>query len=640
MCGIAGIICPSLPLALEGVRRINAAQVQRGPNDTGIYSTQVGAFGLALGHQRLSIQDLSDAGHQPMVHVETGNVIVYNGELYNVAELRGELLSNGARFRSRSDTEVILEAFAQWGPRCAERFHGMFAFALWCPATNVLHVVRDPLGIKPLYLAETHRSLILASELRAILATGAVDRTIDRQGLASLFAYGAVAAPHTMIEGVRLLEPGTWSEVTFTERLERRSKAFWRFPVGGQRKLSAKSAGEELREPLERAVRTHVANSDVPVGVFLSSGIDSTAVAALAAHARGGDLDTFCVSVATDSVEDESHAAALTAALIGSRHHEVRIGESEALKLARSWLMSTDQPTIDGLNTFVISRAVRERGIVVALSGVGGDEMFGGYSTFTQVPWLRRFASLARLVPSEARRRLATRLAGYIGGKRALKVADLAASNGDILDLCLLRRRLYADVDMRAFGFGDDSHASHFLPPEAVSRLKIERADDWATVRNLETALYMSNTLLRDTDVFGMAHGLEIRVPLLDRAVIDCALSWSPAETALRPAQNKAALVAALGDRLPRHVLSLPKRGFSLPQTEWLAGPLRAEFSARVDDLARSGLVDSRAVRLIWSQCPQRDPQASWARKWLLGALGAWIERLRGDHSRSLRLVG
>ncbi len=618
---------------------MNVAQAHRGPDDAGIFSDQVGAYALALGHRRLSIQDVSQAGHQPMTHPETGDVIVYNGELYNVTELRTELASSGAQFRSRSDTEVILHAFATWGRGCAERFHGMFAFALWSPRQRTLHMVRDPLGIKPMYVAATPQSLIIASELRAILATGAVERNIDQHGLASLLAYGAVAAPRTMIDGVRLLDPGNWSEVTFGETLVRRDFVYWRSPAVRRRTVSANVAGAELRGPLERAVRAHLI-SDVPVGVFLSSGIDSTAVAALAAEARGGDIDTFCVCVETDSGVDESGPAAHTAALIGARHHEVRLGEGEALKLARNWLLSTDQPTIDGLNTFVISRAVRERGIVVALSGLGGDEMFGGYSTFTEVPLMRRLAPLARLMPSHLRRRMAMIIANRFGAHRALKVADLAASSGNLIDLCLLRRRLFADQNMTDFGFGDRSLRSrHFLPFEALSSLDLSSDSDWIAIRRLETALYMGNMLLRDSDVFGMAHGLEIRVPLLDQGVVDCALSLSRTSRISPRGPNKPCLVAALGNRLPKHVLSLPKRGFSLPQAEWLVGPLHSEFSDRVEYLARSGLMAPQAVRLAWSRCVHADG-AGWSRGWLLATLGAWLEKVRDSRSQSLRLVG
>jgi asparagine synthase (glutamine-hydrolysing) len=625
MCGIAGAMCSSAAASVGAVRRMNDAQAHRGPDGVGVYTAQVGRSSLALGHRRLAIQDVSPSGHQPMVNPATEDVVVYNGELYNVNELRKELSVGGAPFRGRSDTEVLLRAFERWGTDCLDRLYGMFAFGIYRPSNQRLYLARDPLGIKPLYIARTKDGFAFASELKGILASGMVENRVDRYGLASLLAYGAVAAPRTMIDGVHMVDPATCVEIDLSGRAPERSHVYWRFPDTLAYESSPGSVGEALREPLERAVSSHLI-SEVPVGVFLSSGLDSTAVAVLAAQARGGDIDTLTVSLAEDPSIDESRAAAETAQVIGARHHAVRLGASEALELTRRWLASIDQPTVDGLNTFVISRAVREHGIVVALSGLGGDELFGGYTSFRNVPRLVRLARMARWLPAPQRRRIAERI---VRGTRGRKGGDLAASSGSVLDLYLLWRRVLSDADMERLGFEQpELRAAGYLPPEVDATRYVSKDDVWASVRELETRLYMGNMLLRDADVFGMRHGLEIRVPLLDRRVVDTALAWSLRTRGIGHA-NKPWLTSALRGRLPSHVLHQKKRGFSLPQAKWMRGVLRDEFESHLRLLASSGMLEPKAVWGPWHQFIDAKDQSAWSRAWLMATLGAWLQQIQ-----------
>lgn len=621
MCGIAGVMCSSPAVAVRAVRRMNLYQAHRGPDDVGSYFSRVGEKSLSLGHRRLAIQDVSASGHQPMVNERTQDVVVYNGELYNVAELRTELAGRGVVFHGRSDTEVLLHGFEHWGVGCLERLCGMFAFALFRPRDQKLFLARDPLGIKPLYFARSPDGFVFGSELKGVLASGLIEGRVDREGLASALAYGAVAAPRTMIEGVRMIDAGTCVEVDLSADGRSRNHVYWTFPGGAARRGSADVVGCALREHLQRAVASHLI-SDVPVGVFLSSGLDSTAVAVLAAEARQGDIDTLTVSLAEDPAIDESRAAAETAQLIGARHHAVRLGSSEALELTRSWLASIDQPTVDGLNTFVLSRAVREHGIVVALSGLGGDEMFGGYSSFREVPRWASWAHMVRPIPMAQRRRAAE---WWIGGARGRKAGDLAASSGSILDLYLRGRRLFSDVDMQRFGFDEPARfTAGFLPPEVDASSWVTSNDTWASVRRLETQLYMGNMLLRDADVFGMRNGLEIRVPLLDRRVVDAALGWTQHRRDRVRDANKPWLTRALGESLPRHVLHQKKRGFSLPQAKWMCGVLRDEFESHMTTLARSGLLDPTTVWEPWNSFMSGHDTSAWSRAWLMATVGAW----------------
>lgn len=629
MCGLAGVVHGDAHSARAAVRAMNASQTHRGPDDVGEASLIVGPRTLALGHRRLSILDLSPGGHQPMTNPETGDVIVYNGELYNYRPLRAELASLGDRFRTESDTEVVLNAFARWGAGALRRFSGMYAFGLYEVRTQRLHLARDPIGIKPLYIATSADAVVFASELRGILASGLVERRIDRRALASAFAYGSVVGPLTMIEGVRLIDPGMHLAIDLrAPRLDldaSRTLRFFSLPSRAARAPIAQVA-ESLRPVLRDSVASHL-QSDVPVGVFLSRGIDSTAIAALASELRGGDVDTFTVSLADDAAMDEGPAAARTARALGTCHHDVRISEAEVRPLVAKALACVDQPSVDGLNTWVISRAVRERGIVVALSGLGGDEMFGGYSTFRDVPALRRALRLGARMPVSARRRAAAVLLATRSAAQRQKGIELASTAATVDDVYFRRRRLMSDAEMDALGFAENALDRAYVPRESEPRRDLPDDDDWAAVRVLESRFYMANTLLRDSDVFAMAHGLEIRVPLLGQGVVREALRWTRAAIELRRGPNKPWLAAAIGDRIPAEVAGAPKRGFSLPQARWMVGALREQFEWWIGALATSGVVDERGVRGAWEAFLREPAGPGWSRAWMLAVVGAWLDR-------------
>ncbi len=636
MCGIAGVVHRSEATAVAAVQRMNDAQAHRGPDGEGLRVLRVAGQAVTLGHRRLAIQDLSPAGQQPMENPATGDVIVYNGELYNVAALRAEL-SDGA-LRSRSDTELLLKAFERWGIACLDRLSGMFAFALYAAREKKLYLARDPLGIKPLYWSVARDgALVFASELRAVVASGLVETRVDPFGLESVLAYGAVTGPRTMLEDVRLLDPGTWTAFD-PARLESppRFVRYWDPAVRPQVERSSERVASALRPALHEAVRNHLVG-DVPVALFLSGGIDSSAIAALASEMRHGDIDTFTVRIAGDAAMDEAPIARRTAEALGTRHHDVTFAEGDALALATKWLESIDQPSVDGLNTYVIARAARERGIVVALSGLGGDEMFGGYSTFRTVPVLARAATLGRRLPRGLVEALAARWSfGF--ETRAEKLADLLDVEPGIAAMCVSRRRLMSNEQMDSLGLGKRRGAL-FLPPECVVQREGLGDSAWATIRDVETRFYMANMLLRDADVFGMAHGLEIRVPLLDRAVVEAALAFARPALTLRQKPSKPWLVAALDGRIPREVLAGGKRGFSLPQAQWMRGPLREVFESRIDAVATSGYVEPAGVRRVWERFLREPEGPAWSRAWLLGSLGEWFTRMSADAGASRRAL-
>lgn len=639
MCGIAGAFSPRPRRALEAASTMSGLLVHRGPDDDGLWSAEVPAGEVAFGFRRLAIQDLSPAGHQPMVHGPTGLSIVFNGEVYNFQALREELTALGATFRSRGDTEVVLEAYARWGVAAFARLSGMFAIAIFDPRAKTLTLARDAMGIKPLYYGFGPDGFAFASELRALRASGFIDPATDRRALATFLAYGAVAAPLTMLKHARLLEPGCFATLDLSHwppsALSLREKRFWAIPKPVRPAPPEPEVRAEMAARLREAVRTHLI-SDVPVGVFLSSGIDSTAVATLAAELRGGDVDTFTVSFEGSGSLDEGPVAAATAARLGTRHHNVTVPEHKVVPLAEKWMHSVDQPTFDGLNTYLVSQAVRERGIVVALSGLGGDEIFGGYPSFREVPRLRRYARATSWIPSGLRAAAVDLLLAGRSDAQRRKGRDLATHTRTTLrSLYFRRRRLLSDAEVQDLGFDareldlDDD----FLPPESFpDRWTWPDEFPFSALRVLESRFYMGNMLLRDTDVFGMAHGLEVRVPLLDRSVIDYALTLPGEAWVDTDGPNKPLLVEAVGN-IPPDIVRLAKRGFGLPQARWMDGPLRELFVDAFDRVVGSGLVETAAARQVWTDF-QRDREGpTWSRAWGMGVLGRWLAAFGESHA-------
>lgn len=631
MCGISGFFHPQQELAKSGVNAMTAAQTHRGPDDQGIETFPTPGGFLALGQRRLAILDLSPAGHQPMLHPESGNWIVFNGEIYNYPTLRRELEASGTRFRSHCDTEAILHAYARWGSAGFDRLHGMFALALYDRAQQTLILARDPLGIKPLYYAVTGDGFAFASELRALTASGLLDREMDRRALAGLLAYGAVQQPLTLYQNARLLEPGTGLRVDLSQPLSRQPtpepRRFWSFPTP-QPAPTYPDAVDAVRTLLNEAVRSHLL-SDVPVGVFLSSGLDSSAIATLSAAASAG-IHTFTVGLDGHPAQDEGPIAAETARQLGVTHHAIALTEADVLIQTRRYLASLDQPTMDGLNTFIIAGAVRECGYKVALSGLGGDELFGGYPSFRQIPRLARWLRWAAVLPAPLRRAGADLLFSTHSKAQRRKARELATTPPTLPSLYFRRRRLFSDQELTNFGFStaDLGLNAAWLPPESRPEMDLAGLDPEAVISILESRFYMGNTLLRDADVFGMAHGLEIRVPLLDRALLDTVYALPGRWRTPRGRQNKPLLADAMAHE-PRlsAIQHLPKRGFSLPQAAWMAGPLREEFEHRLTVLAAAGLVDPGAVQQVWQDFLVDRTGPTWSRAWLLGGLGAWLEQ-------------
>lgn len=626
MCGIAGILMAGDPGALEQrLAQMVSSQAHRGPDDRGMVRCELGARHLLLGHRRLSIIDRSAAGQQPMFHPDTGDCLIFNGEIYNHQLLRDELKAAGVRFRGHSDTEVLLHTLARHGLKAFERLSGMYALAWFRSQEQQLVLARDPLGIKPLYFADTRGGLVFASEARAIIASGLVGKSIDRQGLAEFLAYGAVQHPDTLFEGLHSLAKGSYRVFDATGA-PGSPRQFWRSPtVDARRKLDPTVA--EIRETVDAAVSAHLV-ADVPVGVFLSSGIDSTIVAGVAAR-HTPELRSFTVGFTDHPDLSEFDAAAATARRFGLRHTEIAISEAIAEQAADAWLDAMDLPSIDGLNTYVISRAVRAHDIKVALSGLGGDELFAGYPSFVDVPRLAGLLGPLRRLPPGLRNAAARAGARLITKSSRGKFLDMTRSDGSLEQLFLQRRRLMSDsflsaLDVTPSALGLDAS---FLGPRCREGLELEGSSPVADISRLEMHFYQANTLLRDSDTNSMAHGLELRVPLLDLRLVELMATVPDALRLPGRSPDKALLRAAFPDLVPSKLFGPAKLGFTLPIRRWMLGPLRPRCEAALDRLKSSGLLRPAGIDFIWNAFIAAPETPVWSRAWALVVAGDYLGR-------------
>lgn len=522
---------------------------RRGPDDEGQWQQPVAGGVLQMLHTRLAIQDLTSAGHQPMRSSDQRFVLVFNGEIYNAPALRSELEHGGVRFRSHSDTEVVLEGFARWGVELFPRLNGIFALAIWDEEQHSLTLARDRFGVKPLLWWRDSSAWAVASELSVLRAAGLPPKPqLDRQALEQFWQWGSVQSPRTLVMGVQCIPPGYWARweaQASTEQWHLKSFAELPTDVLTSNELSYREAVTAVASAFEQAVERQML-ADVPVGAFLSGGLDSASVVALMAACAHRPVCTFSLGFASDDlssgVVDERSLAACTARHFGTDHHEVVLTASEVLGSLSEFCDAIDQPSVDGLNTFLVARAASARGLRVAMSGLGGDELFAGYPVF-QRAWLfesrpSSTASFRSRLPWKVLQRLGWEYCRFSWGS---------------LDALGAHRRLHPGTETMG------------------ALLSIEEAelDLVAQISRLELRGYMANTLLRDSDAVTMHHGLELRVPFLDSDLADLILRL-PSAYKMGLGIVKPLLGDAIGVRLPEAILKAPKRGFELPFASWL----------------------------------------------------------------------
>jgi asparagine synthase (glutamine-hydrolysing) len=626
MCGIVGILARKTEIPPSVLERATQSLAHRGPDDSGtvlLKETHPESLEIGLGHRRLSILDLSPLGHQPMQDPVSGSWIVFNGEIYNFRALKKELEENGACFKSNCDTEVILAAYRVWGESCLTRLEGMFAFAIWDAPRKRLLLARDPMGIKPLYYSQSDQTFIFASEVRTLLGTGLVPRKPDPAGVLSFLTFGSVYEPWTMVEGIKALPPG---HLLTLENGSVTIREYWNPLQASTSAQSARGAtAERLPAILRDAVLSHLV-SDVPVGIFLSGGIDSSALVAVLRH-NGVRASTFSL-VFQEEEFNEAQYSREVARCFDTDHHEISVSQQDTLTALPDALHAMDQPTIDGINTYLVSAKTRAAGVKVALTGLGADEMFAGYSNFRRVPKMEIFSSRLGRLPRFARQPLSASMALFAGkGDRGRKLAELAAAHDSMTHPYFLARMLFGATEREAL-FAASTYQSAQQSLDRVLKESVvagESLDPVNRVSYLESTFYMRNTLLRDSDFMSMAHGLELRVPFLDRALVE-ALFRIHGKRKLEGNSPKPLLLASLGVGLPSGIVNRPKRGFTLPFERWLRGEMKPVVE---DTLLKNNWdrvsINANAVRDVWHRF--QAGKTSWSRPWSLFVLARWCEQ-------------
>ena len=631
MCGLAGIAARNLSAAqVASVGAMTAALSHRGPDSSGVKALP----NCALGNTRLAILDLSERGQQPMPNGDESSWITYNGECYNAAELREWLRSRGHKFHSATDTEVVLHLYDELGETCVERLRGMFAFAIWDGGNKRLLLARDRLGIKPLYYALTPEELVFASEIKALLASNLIPRNVNTHGVRAFLRLGHIPPPWTAVRTVQPLEPGhvaIWQDGSFQKR------CYWSLKPHRSDASQTKSENTSatLSEGLLEAMRLHLI-SDVPIALFLSGGVDSAALGALAKLAGANQLTALTIGFEEKSF-DESEASRRTADLLGIPHDILMLSAGEIRDSLDHAIWAMDEPTVDGLNAYWICRTAARAGFKVALTGQGGDELFGGY---TSMQWFERFThaatwlrpiprSLARVVLDHDvlpfRWRKLSYLAGaddpFVAAELAVKTLFLEQDIGTLLDSSL--------IEINSDGAG----ACH---DEAMCHLRawadrVKDCDVREKAAYLDVYAHLEPRLLRDGDAMSMAHSLELRPVFLDHKLVEYVFSL-PASLRM---QNKRLLLDAMrglmSAKVYEEIVIRPKRVFSFPFARWMVGELRTtiEASFESDRISATGVLNPAAVQSVWRRFLAHPGRVGWSRVWSLFIMQRWCETMR-----------
>lgn len=603
MCGIVGIFAyhhAANSVDREELLRIRDRMTARGPNGFGAWYSVDNRIGL--GHRRLSILDLSERAAQPMVSIDGNLAITFNGEIYNYRQLRAGLEANGCTFRTQSDTEVLLQLYAEKGEAMVHDLRGMFAFGLWDVAKGALLLARDPYGIKPLYYSDNGWTVRFGSQVKALLAGGRISRDPEPAGIVGFQLFGSVPEPFTLYREVRALPAGhlQWVDGTGPREPKPFANLAAILAAGALNPAPAVELPERVRVAALDSVRAHLV-ADVEVGAFLSAGVDSGALLGLMRDAGQREIRaiTLAFEEFRDTDEDEAPLAARVAKRYGARHIVRRVSEREFVDDLPAILDAMDQPSIDGVNTWFVSKAAKEAGLKVAISGLGGDELLAGYPSFITLPrWRRRYGYIAA-VPGLGR--LARALIRHVapGYARARpKVLGLLEHADSWAGAYLLQRGLFLPHELNKIMDPD-------LAREGLRRLKPMRrlakslvpdpGSAVARVCALESAHYMRNQLLRDADWAGMAHGLEIRVPLVDVVLLK---SLAPAIAGLVPGAGKAALAKAPTMPIPDEIVMREKTGFAVPTGAWMTTAAGQRLAER-DSNEPKGLVSRRWSRVV-----------------------------------------
>ena len=614
MCGITGILhFGNIPDARDKVQGMTNALQHRGPDVEGLYNDDL----ISLGHRRLSIIDLSTSANQPFIDPSGRFVLVFNGEIYNYRSLKEEL--SNYNFTTTSDTEVLMAAFITWGIDCVHRLKGMFAFAMWDTRLEKLWLVRDRLGVKPLLFAKINGCVLFASERRALTSSQMFNRELDQQALFEFLSYQSTGYPGAILKHIRQLKAGSFLEITKNKTYEIQ---YWKpSSIVMQTGMNDADIRKTIFNKINEAVASRMV-SDVPMGAFLSGGIDSSAVVALMSLNSSSKINTFNVAF-TEADFDESVYAEQVSKRFGTHHEKVLLKPEDFLSNVEEALSVMDSPSMDGVNTYVISKAIRETGIKVAMSGIGGDELFAGYPTFLQYYKLKKVRSgYAALMPF--RKLIAAMMKNSKTNRNQRLSSLLALDDMSIWNMYPIMRSVLTPSYINSFTHLD-VHASNLpsiLKHEMMDTTKLGLFSQYSIAEYL---CYTQNTLLKDADQMSMAVGLEIREPFFDHELIEYVLSIP--DHIKFPMYPKQLMVEALEPLLPKEIVHRPKQGFLLPWEKWMRSELSSFCEKQLLSISERSFINKKELMSYWQRFLKKDPAVRWSELWLFVVLGYWMDR-------------
>jgi asparagine synthase (glutamine-hydrolysing) len=624
MCGIAGLL--DFDNLSENPGRILRTMLDsirhRGPDDRGeeLISNENGPT-LHLGHQRFSIIDLSPGGHQPMPNDDKSLWLSTNSEIYNYRELREEL-SDTFRFNSQSDTEVLLKSYEHWGIDCLEKLRGMFAFAVWDSKKQQLILARDRLGIKPLYYIAGEKQFLFASEVRALLASGLSDSEINPTGLYHYLSFGHLKSPESIIGNIQELKPGHYLVVDSDGNVQKTQ--YWH-PLDSIE--APENDGGSIQDVLLESIKYRQV-SDVPIGAFLSGGIDSSAIVSHMANISDEPITTLTIGFKEKEFDESEHSAEISR-LFKTRHKLLTLDEKQLLDALPAAISAMDQPTMDGINTFLISRAANEAGLKVVLSGLGGDELFGGYPSFQLVPNLLEKKKWLLYYPKFLLN-LGTKMLKYsLSSDQSIKLDHWLNGKLSGAHEYYLIRALYCQDQVSELFLDQSLVEKETLKNFQTTKdsLNLEKLDgDFNLISYLETTHYLQNMLLRDTDMMSMSHPVEVRVPFIDHKLVEYMFSM-PEKLKKLTATPKALLVNSMKPPLPDPIVHRKKMGFTLPFEPWMRGAMKPEMESVLLTSVKplENLISQEATEKIWQQFLAG--KISWSRPWALYVLKRWVDK-------------
>ncbi len=626
MCGICGIIGLSDKESAEkSISMMNNALSHRGPDDEGFFIDD----GIALGHRRLSIIDLSKDGHQPMVSSDGRFQIVYNGELYNYKTLKLELqrskvgdASQTYHFRTQTDTEVIIAAYQRWGTDCMKYLNGMYAFAIWDTQKQELFIARDRLGIKPLYYWQGDGNIFFASEIRALLKSNRVPKKLDKSSVAEYVKFQTVHAPATIIENVKMLLPGHYTLIkageTTTPIIQHKYWALQDIPVQSPVK-SYEEICKDVKDLIYAAVERRLV-ADVPFGAFLSGGIDSSLVVAVMSKLMNEKVKTFSVTFDESDFSEAPYSTQI-AKQYNTDHHDIKLKATDCLHKLPEALSAMDHPSGDGMNTYIVSEATKKAGITMALSGLGSDELFAGYPLFKRLHKLEKikwvggfpfvslpFYLMSKMKPSPA----------------SNKLLEMAGSgNWGLENTYPLTRETYTKKEMK------ELLIPLLAEERGVRSPGLTKHEILSQISIMELSHYLPDVLLRDTDQMSMAHALEVRVPFIDYTLVEYVLGLP--DDVKYPHTPKKLLTDAMRGLLPETITNRRKMGFTFPWNVWMKNDLKAFCEANINSLSDRDFFNKNNLQALWAGFLKGNPQCPWYKIWHLVALENWIKENKID---------